>query len=72
MKSTADTVLAVQQPWKMLKGKPRAKWQDVACICALKRRFSGRGQRIALRFDRGLFHDDLQPHERDAFESEGT
>lgn len=72
MKAQADTVIAVHRPTKLLRGKNKARWQDAAMICALKRRFSGAHERVALRFDRGMFHDDLAPHERDFFESEGA
>jgi replicative DNA helicase len=68
LKSTADTVLAVQQPGKFPIGKARKRWHNVAMICALKRRFSGGGERVALRFERGLFHDDLHQHDVEFFE----
>lgn len=71
LKSSADTVIGVQQPARFMSGKAHGRWRDVAGVCALKRRFGGEAQRVCLRFEKGLLHDDLAQHDLDYFEAEG-
>jgi hypothetical protein len=59
IKATADTVIAVQRPERLMTGQIPAKWLGVIGVCLLKGRFGGSGRRALLGFDRGAITDEL-------------
>lgn len=59
LKRTADTIIAVQRPELLMRGKIPARWLGVAAVSRLKSRFGGGGRRALLGFDRGMFTNDL-------------
>lgn len=57
--ASADTLIAVQRPERLMRGKVPAKWIGVAAVSILKGRFGDDTTRALLGFDGGFFSEDL-------------
>lgn len=64
--ASADTLIAVQRPERLMRGKVPAKWIGVAAVSILKGRFGDDTTRALLGFDGGFFSEDLPAAMRQA------
>ncbi len=59
LETSADTVIGVQRPELLMRGKIPAKWLGTAALCRLKSRFGGDTRRVLLAFERGQFDEHV-------------